>query len=131
MGARLFTERYSEFDEAAAIVALNHHEKWDGTGYPGHVNALDAKVIPGYEKSDGTPRPKRGEEIPLFGRLVALADVYDALSSKRVYKEKWDEARVLDELKQCVGTHFDPEICETFFSNLDTIHSICERYPDH
>jgi len=131
MGARLFTERYSEFDEAAAIVALNHHEKWDGTGYPGHVNFLDAKVLPGHEKSDGTPRPKRGEEIPLFGRLVALADVYDALSSKRVYKEKWDEARVLDEVKQSTGTHFDPEIVETFFSNLDTIQSICERYPDH
>jgi HD-GYP domain-containing protein (c-di-GMP phosphodiesterase class II) len=131
MGARLFTERYSEFDEAAAIVALNHHEKWDGTGYPGHVNPFDAKVLPGYEKSDGTPRPKRGEEIPLFGRLVALADVYDALSSKRVYKEKWDTARVLDELKQCTGTHFDPELVETFFSSLDTIQSIYERYPDH
>lgn len=131
MGARLFSERYSEFDEAAAIVAVNHHEKWDGTGYPGHVNPFDAKVIPGYENSDGTPRPKRGEEIPLFGRLVALADVYDALSSKRVYKEKWEEARVLDEVKQSTGTHFDPEIVETFFSSLDTIQSISERYPDH
>jgi HD-GYP domain-containing protein (c-di-GMP phosphodiesterase class II) len=131
MGARLFSERYSEFDEAAAIVALNHHEKWDGTGYPGHVNPFDARVIPGYEQSDGRPRPKRGEEIPLFGRLVALADVYDALSSKRVYKEKWDEAQVLDEVRQGAGTHFDPALVETFFSNLDTIESICERYPDH
>jgi HD-GYP domain-containing protein (c-di-GMP phosphodiesterase class II) len=131
MGARLFSERYSEFDEAAAIVAVNHHEKWDGTGYPGHVNPFDAKTVPGYENSDGTPRPKRGEEIPLFGRLVALADVYDALSSKRVYKERWEEAQVLDEVKTCTGTHFDPEIAETFFSSLDTIHSISERYPDH
>jgi len=47
MGARLFTEQFSEFDEAAAVVALNHHEKWDGTGYPGHITPLDARVIPG------------------------------------------------------------------------------------
>jgi HD-GYP domain-containing protein (c-di-GMP phosphodiesterase class II) len=131
MGARLFSERYSEFDEAAAVVALNHHEKWDGTGYPGHVNVSDAKALPGYELSNGMPRPKRGEEIPLYGRLVALADVYDALSSKRVYKEKWDMERVLDEMKQCKGTHFDPDLVETFFANLDTIQSIYERYPDH
>jgi len=131
MGARLFSERYSEFDEAAAVVALNHHEKWDGTGYPGHVNPLDAKVIPGYENADGTPRPKKGQEIPLFGRLVALADVYDALGSRRAYKEKWDETAVLDELKAGSGTHFDPDMVETLFSCLDTIKSITDRYPDH
>jgi response regulator RpfG family c-di-GMP phosphodiesterase len=131
MGARLFSEKYSEFDEAAAVVALNHHEKWDGTGYPGNVNASDGKVIPGYENSDGTPLPKKGEEIPVFGRIVALADVYDALGSRRAYKERWDEAQVLDELKACSGTHFDPEMVETFFSCLETIRSLSERYPDH
>ncbi len=131
MGARLFTEQFSEFDEAAAVVALNHHEKWDGTGYPGHITPLDARVIPGYENSDGTPRPKKGDEIPVFGRLVALADVYDALSSKRSYKEKWDEGDVLEELKTCSGKHFDPEMVETFFECVDTIHNIAERYPDH
>ena len=131
MGARLFSERYSEFDEAAAVVALNHHEKWDGTGYPGHVNPNDGKTVPGYENGDGSARPKKGEEIPVFGRLVALADVYDALSSRRVYKERWEEEQVLDELKATTGTHFDPEMVETFFSCLDTIRSIAERYPDH
>jgi HD-GYP domain-containing protein (c-di-GMP phosphodiesterase class II) len=131
MGARLFSDRYSEFDEAAAIVALNHHEKWDGTGYPGHVNAFDGKVIAGYENSDGTPRPKKGEEIPVFGRIVALADVYDALGSHRAYKERWGEEQILDELKLTSGTHFDPDIVEMFFSSVDTIHSIAERYPDH
>jgi HD-GYP domain-containing protein (c-di-GMP phosphodiesterase class II) len=130
-GARLFSEQYSEFDEASAVVALNHHEKWDGTGYPGHVNPNDGKAVPGYERSDGSARPKKGEEIPVFGRLVALADVYDALSSKRVYKEKWDEAQVLEELKACSGTHFDPEMVESFFSCLDAIRNIAERYPDH
>ena len=69
MGARLFSEKYSEFDEAAAIVALNHHEKWDGTGYPGNVNASDGKVIPGYEKSDGSPDSAR--MLRSSGRLRA------------------------------------------------------------
>ncbi len=131
MGARLFSERYSEFDEAAAIVALNHHEKWDGTGYPGNVNPADGRTLPGYESSNGSARPKKGDEIPVFGRLVALADVYDALGSRRAYKERWDENSVLDELKACSGTHFDPEMVETLFSCIDTIHSIGERYPDH
>ncbi len=131
MGARLFSDRYSEFDEAAAVVALNHHEKWDGTGYPGHVNISDGRVLPGCENSDGTPRPKKGEEIPVFGRLVALADVYDALGSRRVYKERWDEAQILEELNAGSGTFFDPEIIESFFSCIETIRSLSERYPNH
>jgi response regulator RpfG family c-di-GMP phosphodiesterase len=131
MGAKLFSDRYSDFDEAAAIVALNHHEKWDGTGYPGHINPFDGNAIPGYQNGDGKPRPKKGEEIPLFGRIVALADVYDALNSHRVYKERWDETQILDELRATSGTHFDPEMVETFFSCIDTIHSITDRYPDH
>ncbi len=130
-GARLFADQYSEFDEASSVVALNHHEKWDGTGYPGHVNPFDGKAVPGYERSDGTARPKKGDEIPVFGRLVALADVYDALSSKRVYKEKWEEGQVLEELRTCSGAHFDPEMVATFFDCLDTIRNIAERYPDH
>ncbi len=129
-GAKLFQERYSEFDEAAAVVALNHHEKWDGTGYPGHVNPCDGSVICGYENHDGSPRPKKGEEIPLFARLVALADVYDALKSHRVYKEEWDETRILDEVKTHSGTQFDPEVVEMFFTCIETIHNITERYPD-
>jgi len=131
LGARLFSERYSEFDEASAVVAMNHHEKWDGTGYPGYIDPAAATALPGHENSDGTPRPKQGEEIPLFGRIVALADVYDALGSRRVYKERWDEARVLEEITAGSGTHFDPEMVETFFSCLDTIRNIAERYPDH
>jgi len=131
LGARLFSDRYSEFDEMAAVVALTHHEKWDGTGYPGNVNISDGKALPGYEMSDGTARPRKGQEIPVFGRIVALADVYDALGSHRAYKERWDETKVLDELKACSGTHFDPELVELFFSCIETIHSIGERYPNH
>jgi len=131
MGARLFSDIYSEFDEAAAVVALNHHEKWDGTGYPGYVNPADGKTLPGYENSDGTPRTKKGEEIPLFGRLVALADVYDALGSRRAYKEKWGEEQILEELKACSGTHFDPDMVNTLLACVETLRSISERYPDH
>ncbi|MCK9418261.1 MAG: HD domain-containing protein [Nitrospirae bacterium] len=131
LGARLFSEKYSEFDEMAAVVALTHHEKWDGTGYPGHVNVSDGQVLPGYEMSDGTARPIKGEEIPIFGRIVALADVYDALGSHRAYKERWDETQILEELKACSGTFFDPEIVELFLSCMDTIRSIGERYPNH
>lgn len=130
MGARLFADRYSEFDEAAAVVALNHHEKWDGTGYPGHVS-IDGKVLAGYTGPGGAARPKKGEEIPLFGRIVALADVYDALSTRRSYKEPWGEGQVLDELKACSGTHFDPELVDLFLSCIDAIRSIADRYPDH
>ncbi|MFA5072867.1 MAG: HD domain-containing phosphohydrolase [Nitrospirota bacterium] len=130
IGARLFSEQYSEFDEAAAVVALNHHEKWDGTGYPGHVNPYTGHPIQGYEKSDGTPLPKRGEEIPLFGRLVALADVFDALSSRRVYKEPWEEGHVLERMESYSGSHFDPELVKIFFENIDTIQNAAQRYPD-
>jgi HD-GYP domain-containing protein (c-di-GMP phosphodiesterase class II) len=130
MGARLFSDRYSEFDEAAADVALNHHERWDGTGYPGFVSALDGKPLARYAGADGSARPKKGEEIPLFGRVVALADVYDALCSRRSYKERWEEAQVLDELKSSSGKHFDPALVDSFFNCIDTIRNIADRYPD-
>ena len=130
MGARLFAELYSEFDEAASVVALNHHERWDGRGYPGHVDPVDGRVLAGYELPDGRPRGKEGEEIPLFGRIVALADVYDALSSRRCYKEAWDEERVLEELRGEAGGQFDPELVEAFFDSLDSIRHIERLYPD-
>lgn len=130
LGARLFSDKHSEFDETAYIVALTHHEKWDGTGYPGYINPETGKPIPGYETPDGKARPKKGEEIHPFGRIVALCDVYDALSSKRVYKSAWSEEEVLNEIKKDSGKHFDPEMVEAFFFNYDIIKTIRERYPD-
>jgi HD-GYP domain-containing protein (c-di-GMP phosphodiesterase class II) len=130
LGAKLFADYQSDFDERAAEVALNHHEHWDGTGYPGHIDPVTQKPLLGFEGPDGNPLPKRGEEIPLFGRIVAVADVYDALRSKRAYKEPWEEERVLDEMHRLSGSHFDPEIAEAFFSSFSVLKSIAEQYPD-
>jgi HD-GYP domain-containing protein (c-di-GMP phosphodiesterase class II) len=130
IGARLFKNAQSEFDDLAAEVALSHHEKWDGTGYPGHIDSLTGKALPGFEGPDGKPLPKRGEDIPLFGRIVAVADVYDALCSKRSYKDAWDEGRIAEEMHRCSGKHFDPGVVTAFFSCLGVFKSIAERYPD-
>ncbi|MFC1826584.1 HD domain-containing phosphohydrolase [Thermodesulfobacteriota bacterium] len=129
-GARLFLDRQSEFDEAAGIVALNHHERWDGgaRGYPGHIEVETGEPLEGKRLSNGAAKPKKGEEIPLFGRIVALADVYDALSSARCYKEPWDEEKVLSILKEETGKQFDPELVAIFLEIFDTINSIKERY---
>jgi HD-GYP domain-containing protein (c-di-GMP phosphodiesterase class II) len=131
LGARLFSDLYSEFDEAAAIIALNHHERWDGKGYPGHINLISEKPVPGYEDEKGAPTGKKAEEIPPFGRVVAIADVYDALCSKRAYKEPWDESAVLENLRSEAGKQFDPDMIEAFFSCLDVIRSIAKRYTEH
>lgn len=129
MGARLFRNIQSDFEEIAAQVALNHHEKWDGTGYPGHIDLLSEKSLSGL-KDNGNPVGKKGDEIPLFARVVAVSDVYDALRSKRAYKEPWDEESIIEEMHRLSGTHFDPEVVDAFFSCLDVLESIAMRYPD-
>ncbi len=130
-GANLFSDIYSDFDESAAIVAISHHERWDGNGYPGHIDPLTQKALPGYEKEDGLARGKRGEEIPFFGRVVALADVYDALSCRRCYKEAWDESEVFENILSEAGKQFDPELVEVFSECIDTFRQIEKLYPDH
>ena len=70
----------------------------------------------------------KGEEIPIYGRIVALADVYDALSSARIYKEAWDESDVLSTLEEEAGRQFDPELVEIFFSRLYILRAIQEKY---
>jgi response regulator RpfG family c-di-GMP phosphodiesterase len=126
----LFSERQSDFDEAAAQVALNHHERWDGNGYPGHVDVETGKAKKGNAHTDGRPKGKQGEQIPLYGRIVALADVFDALTSARVYKDAWDESRVLETIESESGRHFDPELVEIFFESLDFMRAIQRRYQD-
>ena len=130
-GARLFDDPKSELDESAIIVALNHHEKWDGTGYPGYANEdMDTLLTDSPATGSRKTRGKAGKEIPIYGRIVALADVFDALSSVRVYKEAWDEKDVLETIQNESGKHFDPELVEIFFSILDVIRSIQKRFKD-
>ena len=128
IGARLFTNKHSLLDEISSEVALTHHENWDGTGYPGYVDPETGE--PYRVTASGAPLPRKGEEISLFGRIVSIADVYDALVSKRVYKEAWDETEVLDEIRKLSGTKFDPELVDNFFEVIDLLRAIRKKYPE-
>jgi HD-GYP domain-containing protein (c-di-GMP phosphodiesterase class II) len=148
-GAQLFSNRQSDFDDMAREVALNHHRRWDGKGYPGdasidnHVSldiqkmledspdAIDEPVIQRIESILKNRIQK--EEIPIFARIVALADVYDALSSKRSYKEACNENEVCSIIEKEAGAQFDPELVEIFLNNscLSMFRSIQQRYKDN
>jgi response regulator RpfG family c-di-GMP phosphodiesterase len=127
-GASLFRDTNTYVDQLAREIALTHHENWDGTGYPGWIDPNTGNP----EKTDeeGKPLGKKGEEIPLGGRIVAIADVYDALCSKRVYKEPWNEKEVLDEMRKLSGSKFDPELIEIFFEVLPNIKQAQNQYPE-
>ena len=94
---------------AAAIVALEHHEWWDGSGYP---------------------RALKGNEIHVFGRIVAIADVFDALAHKRVYKDAWPIERVLDHIGGQAGTKFDPRLVHLLAENVERFVEIQREHPD-
>ncbi len=126
IGARLFPDDNSEVDTMAREIALRHHENWDGTGYPGFIDVETGDKLKGNRKK----RSLKGEEIPLPARIVALADVYDALSCHRVYKEAWTEEKVLTTIREEQGTKFDPELVDIFFEILPVIKQIQARYPD-
>lgn len=127
LGARLFADGQSDLDQAASSVALNHHERWDGAGYPGHIDLMTGEAL---EKVNGGRAPgKKGNEIPVFGRIVAIADVYDALSSNRCYKDAWKEEDVIDELNRCSGSQFDPDMIEAFMDSIEAIHEVAKRIP--
>jgi HD-GYP domain-containing protein (c-di-GMP phosphodiesterase class II) len=93
----------------AAIVAKEHHEKWDGTGYS--------------EK-------KAGEDIHIYGRITALADVFDALGSERVYKPAWDDAKIFTLFKEERGKHFDPKLVDIFFEHLEMFLHVRDSMKD-
>lgn len=95
--------------KTAAIVALEHHERWDGKGYP---NALAA------------------EGISIYGRITAIADVFDALGSDRCYKKAWSDEEIFQYFKDEKGKHFDPNLVELFFKNLEQFLEIREIYKD-
>jgi HD-GYP domain-containing protein (c-di-GMP phosphodiesterase class II) len=127
-GAGLFDDLHSELDAVSRDIALTHHENWDGSGYPGWVDPISKKSIK--VDADGKPLGKKEEEIPFSGRIVALADVYDALCSHRVYKEPWTEDQVLSEIRSLRETKFDPELTDIFFEVLPNIQQIKSFYVD-
>jgi hypothetical protein len=121
LGACYFENPQSEWDTLAREIALNHHERWDGKGYPGAIS--DASLL----RMPNAPG-KKGPEIPLSARIVAVADVYDALISKRAYKDAWEEDRVLFHMRDESGKHFDPEIVSIFFEIYDVIKAIRQKW---
>jgi len=94
---------------AAAIVSGEHHEKWDGSGYP---------------------RGLSKEDIHIYGRITAIADVFDALGSDRCYKKAWELDKILALFKEEKGKHFDPKLVDLFIENLDKFLSIRDKYQD-
>ena len=118
--------------EDARDVAMHHHERWDGRGYPGavsieNISSDDQSLLEMQLPSTGM----KGDDIPLFARMVAIADVFDALSSHRAYKEAWAPERVEAEMRNESGKAFDPELIEIFFERLDRIRAARARYPEH
>ena len=95
--------------KASAIVSYEHHEKWDGSGYP---------------------RSLKGEDIHIFGRITAIADVFDALGSDRCYKKAWPLDKILEFFKKESGKHFDPNIVNLLLDNLDDMLIIRDKYTD-
>lgn len=112
LGASLFKNASDGMDRMARDIALHHHAKWDGSGYTG---------------DESVPSPA-GTDIPLWARITAIADVYDALVSRRCYKEAWDSSKALEVLRKDAGSHFDPELVEYFADIQDTVGAIIERY---
>ena len=95
--------------QAAAIVAREHHEKYNAKGYP---------------------KGLRGEEIHIFARITAVADVFDALGSDRVYKKAWEDEKIFELFRSERGEHFDPKIVDIFFDSLDEIKIIRDKFKD-
>ena len=109
IGADIIGQQNSELLQMAHSVALNHHEKWNGKGYP---NGL------------------KGEEIPLVGRIVAIADVFDALTSVRPYKTAWSTERAFNLIKEDSGNHFDPKLASIFLQCQTDILKIKNQFEE-
>jgi len=108
-GASIIGKHKSEILKMAYDIAISHHEKWDGTGYPYWL---------------------KGDKIPLSARIVAIADVFDALTSERPYKEAWSVDKAIKLLEDNSGTHFDPELVPLFIENLPKILRAKEKYSE-
>ncbi|MBB1417964.1 two-component system response regulator [Pseudoalteromonas sp. SG43-7] len=107
IGAKILANSSSPLLQLAYILAMEHHEKWDGSGYP---NGL------------------KGEEISIEGRIVAIADVFDALTSKRPYKQAWSVDEAISHMREQAGKHFDPQLIALFEGQLDAVLAVYSAY---
>jgi len=107
MGHEMLMHSKRKILKAAAIIAYQHHERFDGTGYPQGL---------------------KGEDIHIYGKIIALADVFDALSSKRAYKEAWTIDEVITKIKAESGKHFDPRLVDICIANMDTFVAIKDKF---
>ena len=107
IGYEILKDSNSEYLKAGAVIALHHHERFDGTGYP---NGL------------------KGEDIHIYGRIVSVADVFDALTSLRPYKRAWSFDEAINLLKEESGKHFDPKIVKIFEDNLEEVMKIYKTF---
>ncbi|TGK86839.1 two-component system response regulator [Leptospira noumeaensis] len=109
IGAEIIGDHNSSLLKLARSIAITHHEKYDGTGYPYGL---------------------KGDQIPLEGRIIAIADVFDALTTVRPYKKAWEVDEAIEFLKKESGTHFDPDLVQKFISVLPTILEIKNQWPE-
>lgn len=109
VGASIIGNDPSEIMQLAAIIALSHHEKWDGSGYPKGLH---------------------GNNIPIEARIVAIADVFDALTSHRPYKDAWPMEKALEHILKSSGSHFDPRLVPLFLDIAPELLDIQKRYHD-
>jgi HD-GYP domain-containing protein (c-di-GMP phosphodiesterase class II) len=130
IGARLFQSQRTALDALTFQVILDHHERWDGQGYPGWVDLDTKEPLPGHVDGGGKAKGKKGEEISIYGRILAVADVFDALVSRKSYKDPFDEALSLQIMEQESGHHFDPEVVEALMARRPVLKKILERFPD-
>jgi response regulator RpfG family c-di-GMP phosphodiesterase len=109
IGYELFRDSDKPLLKTAAIIAYEHHEKYDGSGYP---------------------RGLKGENIHIYGRITALADVFDALGSDRCYKKAWEDEKIFQLIRRERGKHFDPKLVDLFFKHLNKFLEIRNYYRD-
>jgi response regulator RpfG family c-di-GMP phosphodiesterase len=109
LGYQMLKNSKREILQASAIVAHTHHEQWDGGGYP---------------------KGLKGEEIHIYGRITAIADVFDALGSDRCYKKAWEDEKIFELIKNGREKHFDPKLVDIFFKNLDIFLEIRSKFKD-
>ncbi|WP_422140556.1 response regulator [Arcobacter aquimarinus] len=109
IGYNILKDSNREILKAAAIVAKEHHEKWNGSGYPFGL---------------------KGEEIHIYGRITAIADVFDALGSERCYKKAWEDEKIFELFRNQRAKHFDPKLIDLFFDNIQQFNDIRDKYKD-